>query len=52
MYGIQPTCHVNHLPPFVAKYDEFKAKGVDVIAVVAANDPFGKVSITYSSIVK
>ncbi|KAF8184781.1 thioredoxin-dependent peroxidase [Pholiota molesta] len=25
-----PTCH----------YDEFKAKGVDVIAVIAANDPF------------
>ncbi|KIM43827.1 hypothetical protein M413DRAFT_443708 [Hebeloma cylindrosporum] len=35
-----PTCHVNHLPPFVQKYDEFKAKGVDVVAVVAANDPF------------
>ncbi|EJF61597.1 Redoxin [Dichomitus squalens] len=35
-----PTCHVNHLPPFVEKYDEFKAKGVDVIAVVAANDAF------------
>lgn len=35
-----PTCHVDHLPPYVQKYDEFKAKGVDVIAVVAANDPF------------
>ncbi|TFK67793.1 Redoxin [Pluteus cervinus] len=35
-----PTCHVNHLPPYLEKYDEFKAKGVDVIAVVAANDPF------------
>ncbi|OCB89458.1 6-phosphogluconate dehydrogenase C-terminal domain-like protein [Sanghuangporus baumii] len=35
-----PTCHVNHLPGFLKKYDEFKAKGVDVIAVVAANDPF------------
>ncbi|KIY64437.1 1-Cys peroxiredoxin isozyme [Cylindrobasidium torrendii FP15055 ss-10] len=35
-----PTCHVNHLPPFVEKYEEFKAKGVDVIAVVAANDAF------------
>ncbi|KAH7890562.1 Redoxin-domain-containing protein [Phlebopus sp. FC_14] len=35
-----PTCHVNHLPPYLKKYDEFKAKGVDVIAVVAANDPF------------
>lgn len=36
----QPTCHVNHLPPYIEKYDEFKAKGVDVIAVVAANDAF------------
>ncbi|KDQ51864.1 hypothetical protein JAAARDRAFT_62226 [Jaapia argillacea MUCL 33604] len=35
-----PTCHINHLPPYIHKYDEFKAKGVDVIAVVAANDPF------------
>ncbi|KIK63489.1 hypothetical protein GYMLUDRAFT_259674 [Collybiopsis luxurians FD-317 M1] len=35
-----PTCHVNHLPPYIQKYDEFKAKGVDVIAVVAANDAF------------
>lgn len=35
-----PTCHVNHLPPYIQKYDEFKSKGVDVIAVVAANDVF------------
>ncbi|KAJ7220817.1 Redoxin [Mycena pura] len=35
-----PTCHTNHLPPFLQKYDEFKAKGVDIIAVVAANDVF------------
>jgi len=35
-----PTCHADHLPPYLAKYDEFKAKGVDVIAVIAANDPF------------
>ncbi|KAK0221619.1 1-Cys peroxiredoxin isozyme [Armillaria fumosa] len=35
-----PTCHVNHLPPYLEKYDEFKAKGVDTIAVVAANDAF------------
>ncbi|KAF5310253.1 hypothetical protein D9619_010295 [Psilocybe cf. subviscida] len=35
-----PTCHVNHLPPYIKKYDEFKAKKVDIIAVVAANDPF------------
>jgi len=35
-----PTCHVNHLPPFIQKYQEFKDKGVDVIVVIAANDPF------------
>ncbi|KAF9456226.1 Redoxin [Collybia nuda] len=35
-----PTCHTNHLPPYIEKFDEFKAKGVDVIAVLAANDPF------------
>lgn len=31
---------MNHLPPYLEKYEEFKAKGVDVIAVVAVNDPF------------
>jgi len=35
-----PTCHRNHLPGFIEKASEFKAKGVDVIAVLAANDPF------------
>ncbi|KAF8513048.1 thioredoxin-dependent peroxidase [Gautieria morchelliformis] len=35
-----PTCHVNHMPPFVEKYAQFKEKGVDVLAFVAANDPF------------
>ena len=35
-----PTCDRNHLPGFLAKYDEFKAKGVDEVAVVAVNDVF------------
>ncbi|KAF9223063.1 1-Cys peroxiredoxin isozyme [Gyrodon lividus] len=35
-----PTCHINHLPPYIQKYEQFKAKGVDVVAVLAANDPF------------
>jgi len=35
-----PTCHMNHLPSYLQKYDEFVAKGVDVVAVLAANDPF------------
>ncbi|KAF8066551.1 1-Cys peroxiredoxin isozyme [Lyophyllum atratum] len=36
----QPTCHAKHLPPYIEKYDEFKAKGVDEIAVLASNDAF------------
>ncbi|KAI0354080.1 Redoxin [Trametes cingulata] len=35
-----PSCHANHAPPYLAKVDELKAKGIDVIAVVSANDPF------------
>ncbi|KAH8107288.1 thioredoxin-dependent peroxidase [Phellopilus nigrolimitatus] len=35
-----PTCHVSHLPGFLKSTGEFEAKGVDVIAVIAANDPF------------
>jgi len=26
------------MPPYIEKYEEFKAKGVDIIAVVSAND--------------
>ncbi len=35
-----PTCSVKHLPGFVAKADEIKAKGVDTIACLAVNDAF------------
>jgi alkyl hydroperoxide reductase 1 len=35
-----PTCHANHLPGYLNKYEQLKAKGVDVVAVIAANDPF------------
>ena len=35
-----PTCHKNHLPGFIAKADEIKAKGVDTIAVTGVNDVF------------
>ncbi|KAF7800079.1 hypothetical protein EIP86_011322 [Pleurotus ostreatoroseus] len=35
-----PTCHANHLPPYLKNYDALKAKGVDVVAVLSANDPF------------
>ena len=35
-----PTCHKNHLPSFIARADDIFAKGVNVIAVTAVNDPF------------
>ncbi|QCK88380.1 peroxiredoxin [Phreatobacter aquaticus] len=35
-----PTCHKNHLPGFVAKADEFKAKGIDAIYATSTNDVF------------
>ena len=35
-----PTCHKNHLPGFVTHAAEFKAKGVETIAVTGVNDVF------------
>jgi peroxiredoxin len=35
-----PTCSVRHLPSYVEKAQEIKAKGVDEIACIAVNDPF------------
>jgi peroxiredoxin len=35
-----PTCHKNHMPGFVAKADEIKAKGIDAIVVTSVNDVF------------
>ncbi len=35
-----PTCHRNHLPGYVAKAQDFKASGVDAIAVTSVNDVF------------
>lgn len=35
-----PTCSKEHLPGFIARADEIKAKGVDEIVCVAVNDPF------------
>lgn len=35
-----PTCDKNHLPGYLAKANEIKAKGVDTIAVTGVNDVF------------
>jgi peroxiredoxin len=35
-----PTCSARHLPGFVDKADEMRAKGVDEVACVAVNDAF------------
>jgi peroxiredoxin len=35
-----PTCSAKHLPGFVEKADELKAKGIDEIACTAVNDAF------------
>ncbi|MBB3763688.1 peroxiredoxin [Sphingomicrobium lutaoense] len=35
-----PTCSVKHLPSYVEKADELKAKGVDEIVGTAVNDAF------------
>jgi peroxiredoxin len=35
-----PTCSARHLPSFVEKASELKAKGIDEIAGISVNDPF------------
>ena len=35
-----PTCHKSHMPGFVSRVDELKAKGIDTIACTAVNDVF------------
>jgi peroxiredoxin len=35
-----PTCDAKHLPGFIDKAADFKAKGVDTIACMAVNDGF------------
>lgn len=35
-----PTCSKSHVPGFIQKFDEIKAKGVDTIVVTAVNDAY------------
>eukprot|EP00741_Cyanophora_paradoxa_P005496 tig00000889_g5328.t1 len=35
-----PTCSLAHLPGFVEKYEQIKAKGVDTVACIAVNDAY------------
>ena len=35
-----PTCSDHHLPGFVLRADELKAKGVDTVACISVNDAF------------
>jgi glutaredoxin/glutathione-dependent peroxiredoxin len=35
-----PTCSARHLPGYVERADELKAKGIDEIACIAVNDAF------------
>ncbi|KAL1968445.1 hypothetical protein VTN77DRAFT_1974 [Rasamsonia byssochlamydoides] len=35
-----PTCSVSHLPGYIQNLPKLKEKGVDIVAVLAFNDPF------------
>lgn len=35
-----PTCSAKHLPGYLDKGEELKARGIDEIACIAVNDPF------------
>lgn len=33
-----PSCQAMHLPPYISEQAKLKAKGVDVVAIIASND--------------
>ena len=35
-----PTCSERHIPPYIARENELKEKGVDEVWVLSVNDPF------------
>ncbi|KAF4213262.1 hypothetical protein CNMCM8980_009989 [Aspergillus fumigatiaffinis] len=35
-----PTCSANHLPGYIKSLPQLKEKGVQIVAVLASNDPF------------
>ena len=35
-----PTCSEAHLPGYVVQFDDFKAKGIDMVACLSVNDSF------------
>lgn len=35
-----PTCTVSHVPGFIQNLPNLRAKGIDIVAVIAFNDPW------------
>lgn len=35
-----PSCQAFHIPPYIENIDKLQSKGVDLVVVIASNDPF------------